>query len=165
MFIPGGKVVPGSYQYLANELAGSGYKVTIVKPLLNLAILQPNQASKFLEEDKTNVVVGHSLGGVVASMITAKNDVDYLIMMGAYNINPITDAQTLVITAEYDIQLDLDAYEENVATIDHLTEYEIMGGNHAYFGFYGEQRGDGTATITTIEQQDEIVTVILDFLE
>ena len=30
---------------------------------------------------------------------------------------------------------------------------EIPGGNHAYFGNYGEQRGDGAATITREEQQ------------
>jgi hypothetical protein len=165
VLIPGGKVVPLAYQYIANELAGNGYKVTIVKPLLNLAILNPNQASNYLEDDKVNVVIGHSLGGVVASMVTANNDVDYLIMMGSYNIREITTAETLVIRAEYDIQLDMDTYNENIATISNLTEYYIEGGNHAYFGFYGEQRGDGVATISTIDQQNEVVAVILDFLE
>ena len=31
-------------------------------------------------------------------------------------------------------------------------EYIIDGGNHAYFGAYGEQRGDGEAAISNREQ-------------
>lgn len=32
-------------------------------------------------------------------------------------------------------------------------EYVIEGGNHARFGNYGEQKGDGAARITALEQQ------------
>jgi len=166
VFIPGGKVVPEAYTYLATELANEGYKVTVIKPLLNLAILSPNQAAKYLEADKVNVVIGHSLGGVVASMVTEKNDeVDMLIMMGSYNIKPITSAKTLTIRAEHDINLDTDAYNEAMTTVTYLTEEYIEDGNHAYFGYYGEQRGDGTATISNKEQQDLVVSLILDYIE
>ena len=33
-----------------------------------------------------------------------------------------------------------------------FTEIVIEGGNHAYFGAYGEQKGDGAATISQAEQ-------------
>ena len=36
----------------------------------------------------------------------------------------------------------------------------VEGGNHAYFGNYGEQEGDGTATISREQQQEEAVNAI-----
>lgn len=164
VFVPGGKVVPASYSYLASELANNGIKVTIIKPLLNLAIFSPNQASKFIEEDKINVVMGHSLGGVVASMIASKTDeFEYLIIMGSYNTSPITEEETLAITSEHD-SLDLEKYNAAMATVSNLTEEYIPGGNHAYFGYYGNQKGDGEAEMTNKEQQDIVVDIIISYL-
>jgi hypothetical protein len=37
---------------------------------------------------------------------------------------------------------------------DHAEEYVIEGGNHAQFGNYGEQKGDGIASISHSEQQN-----------
>lgn len=165
VFVPGGKVVPESYNYIAAKLANEGYKVTIIKPLLNLAILQPNQANRYFEDDKVNVVMGHSLGGVVASMVASKNaEVDYLIMMGAYNTNEISNVKTLSIRAGYDIQLNMEKYEEQTAKITDFTEVLIQGGNHAYFGWYGEQKGDGTASISVLQQQNLVLAAIINFL-
>ena len=42
---------------------------------------------------------------------------------------------------------------------------EIEGGNHAQFGWYGEQAGDGEATISPAEQQDQTVAATLAVLE
>ena len=39
----------------------------------------------------------------------------------------------------------------------------IEGGNHAGFGSYGAQRGDGTATISAQEQQDQAAQAIVAF--
>jgi len=165
VFIPGGKVVPEAYSYLAGELANAGMKVTIIKPLGNLAILQPNLADKYLEEDKIDVVIGHSLGGVVASMVTHGNpQVDYLILLGSYNIKEIENAKTLIISAEFDIQMNWNEYDERTTTIADLTEEMIEDGNHAYFGFYGEQRGDGQANMTNLEQQEIVLQLIIDYL-
>jgi hypothetical protein len=40
----------------------------------------------------------------------------------------------------------------------------IEGGNHAQFGWYGPQSGDGTATISREEQQRQIVAATLELL-
>ena len=40
----------------------------------------------------------------------------------------------------------------------------IEGGNHAQFGWYGPQSGDGTATISREEQQRQIVGATLELL-
>ena len=42
-------------------------------------------------------------------------------------------------------------------------EVVIAGGNHAYYGNYGEQSGDGKATITREKQQDDTVSAIVAF--
>jgi len=36
---------------------------------------------------------------------------------------------------------------------DHAENYVIEGGNHAQFGNYGTQRGDGDASVSAEEQQ------------
>lgn len=38
-------------------------------------------------------------------------------------------------------------------------------GNHGHFGDYGEQKGDGTSTITSKEQWDETAKYTIDFLD
>lgn len=40
----------------------------------------------------------------------------------------------------------------------------LSGGNHAQFGCYGDQRGDGAPSVTAEEQQDETVELILKSL-
>ena len=42
---------------------------------------------------------------------------------------------------------------------------EIGGGNHAQYGWYGEQLGDGLATISRPQQQEQIVAATAEFLE
>ena len=45
------------------------------------------------------------------------------------------------------------------------TETCIEGGNHAQFGNYGEQKGDGIASISAEMQQKHTVDSILDMVE
>ena len=42
---------------------------------------------------------------------------------------------------------------------------EIVGGNHAGFGSYGEQDGDGVATIDPEEQQAQVVAATVELLQ
>ena len=46
-----------------------------------------------------------------------------------------------------------------------MEKYIINGGNHACFGNYGEQKGDGKATITKDEQINITVKQIVKFIE
>jgi hypothetical protein len=166
VIIPGGKVKPESYTYLAIMLALEGYDVTIVKTVFNLAILTPNYGSRFLKDDIDNVVIGHSLGGTVASMFSSEdNRVKDIIFLASYPISDVSDKHVLIITGQYDLVLDQKNISESEALLpeDHVV-YEITGGNHAQFGWYGEQKGDGTSTITTKEQQDVIINQIIDFI-
>jgi len=44
-----------------------------------------------------------------------------------------------------------------------FTEIVLQGGNHAGFGYYGLQKGDGKADITTEQQQMETAKAIAEF--
>ncbi len=166
VFIPGGKVEAESYEYIAASLAVEGYNVTIVKPAFSLAILNPNQGSKFLSDELDNVVIGHSLGGTVASMFSSGDDrVTDMVFLASYPYQDVSDKNVLIITGENDLVLDFADVEASVDYLPSTTIYEeIIGGNHAQFGWYGLQNGDGDASITTINQQYQVITLILDFI-
>jgi predicted alpha/beta-hydrolase family hydrolase len=103
---------------------------------------------------------GHSLGGAMASSYVGKHEEDLkgLILLGAY---PVKDSilPTLAIYGS----------EDKVLNKDKLTlaktKVEIAGGNHAYYGNYGEQKGDGIATISREEQQNQCVELISKFIQ
>ena len=42
---------------------------------------------------------------------------------------------------------------------------DISGGNHAYFGWYGDQAGDNPATITREAQQNQTLTATIQLLK
>ena len=167
IFIPGGLVSFDSYSYLAAGLAEQGHNVTIIKVLFNLAILTPNTAKKFIDVSLENVLIGHSLGGVVASMVASGNeDISKIILLGSYPIKDITGQETLIITAEFDIAMDQEKFDDSLKYVnDQHVIFEIEGGNHAQFGWYGPQKGDGTASISTYEQQNIVLDKILEFLD
>ena len=57
-------------------------------------------------------------------------------------------------------------YQDSLSLMpDGFTDVIIEGGNHAQFGDYGEQKGDGEATISAEEQWGESVTAIMNFME
>jgi len=163
IFYPGGKVEARAYMPLLLQLAEQGYFVALVEMPFNLAVFDIN-AAKDIIEDRTDIsdwyLSGHSLGGAMASSFAEKNYelIEGLILMGAY---PINDApvSTIAIYGTYDIMLDLDKVNDSNRV------FEIKDGNHAWFGDYGEQEGDGKALISHEEQQRQAVEQIVDFIQ
>lgn len=162
IFYPGGKVEAIAYLPLLYKLSQKGITCFLIEMPFNLAVFDINAANSVFEkypEIKTWFIAGHSLGGAMASSYMKKNynKVDGLILMGAY---PINDAEvaTLAIYGSEDVNLDRTKLENTENKI------EISGGNHAYFGNYGEQKGDGKATITREEQQEIAVKEIIEFI-
>lgn len=163
LFYPGGKVEAIAYMPLLLQLAEEGYTCVLVEMPFNLAVFNIKGADKVLEQvDGIDewYMMGHSLGGAMASTYMEGNERKFegLILLGAYPVNE-ADIETLAIYGTYDIMLDLDKVEE--ADIVH----EIVDGNHAQFGNYGIQEGDGQAKISRQAQQEEAVEVIIDFIE
>ncbi len=62
--------------------------------------------------------------------------------------------------------LDMDKYEQYRSNLPETAEEIVLsGGNHAGFGSYGVQEGDGSATISPGEQRGMTVDSMLAFFE
>ena len=170
IFYPGGKVEPESYSLLAKSIAIEGYLVIIAPMPLNLAVLGINSASEIIAEFPTIdnwVMAGHSLGGSMAAKFTFDNPslIQGLILLASYptESNDLSDLNISCVSiyGEFDGVLSQDIPSTAPLLPVNHTIFEIAGGNHAYFGYYGEQKGDGTATITREQQHAETTTQIL----
>ncbi len=169
IFYPGGFVEPESYLLLANALTFKDYRVIVVRIPLNLAILGINRANDVLEwVEGPLILAGHSLGGASAAFyVDSHRDlVDGLILMAAYPADSIDlkdlPLAVLSIQADQDAIIDRDALERTKSQLPPHTVFEtIEGGDHAGFGSYGDQRGDGEASISRDAQR----ALIVDFIE
>lgn len=164
IFYPGAKVEETAYLPLLEQLRQAGVTCVLVKMPFRLAVLRPNAADSvfdLLPEIKTWYIGGHSLGGAMASIYAAKHqeNIKGVILLGAYRYGEISAAQTLTIYGSNDQVLDKSKidYTENVVVIE--------GGNHAQFGNYGAQKGDGEAGIDANEQQRITVEAILKYVK
>jgi dienelactone hydrolase len=173
---PGGSVEPEAYAPLCHRIAQNGYRAILVTMPFDLAALGVGEAKKVVESYADQgitkwVIMGHSLGGSMACSFIKDNPqvMSGLVLMGAY---PPDDAdmsnlpiKALSIYAEFN---DDSNYDEQMARKYLMpadtSYYEILGGNHAQFGYYGPQDGDGIATITLYEQQDQTLNRIVQFL-
>lgn len=163
IFYPGGKVEPTAYVPLLTKLSQNGITCVLVKMPFNLAVFDVGAADSVygkFPDIKNWYIGGHSLGGAMASSYVGNNSdkVRGLILLGAYPVNH-SDIPTLAIYGSEDIALD----KTKLAGTEN--KLEIQGGNHAYFGDYGEQKGDGTASISRDEQQALAVDAIVKFIQ
>lgn len=170
IFYPGGKVEYTAYAPLLEALAKQGILSVLVQMPLNLAVLDQNAADgiqKQFEDIDTWYIGGHSLGGAMAASYVSKHtkDFDGLILLAAYSTADLSESGLKVLTVygSEDGVLNrekLEKYENNLPT-DAKT-IVIEGGCHAYFGYYGEQKGDKTPSISREEQILETVEAILE---
>lgn len=172
---PGGHVEPESYAPLAYRICEEGYRVVIVPMPLDLAVFGSGKASKVVDIYKNIdkwVLGGHSLGGSMAARFADENPaaVDGLVLLAAYPAKGDNLAddylRVLSIYGNRDNVLDKDKVMGRRNLLPSETELVVIeGGNHAQFGNYGEQRGDGIATISREDQQRLTVEKIVDLLE
>lgn len=162
IFYPGGKVEAIAYLPLLKQLSDEGITCVLTKMPFNLAVFNTDAADQvypLYPKIEHWFLAGHSLGGAMASSYVEENaeKLEGLILMGAYPIND-ADLPTIAIYGTEDIQLDLEKMR--------LAEQVVIeGGNHAYFGNYGEQEGDGLASISRQEQQAIAVETMIRFIK
>jgi hypothetical protein len=173
VFHPGALVDPRAYVPNLTPLAEAGYPVIIIKEPYNIAFFDPNGAQATMDanpEVERWVVGGHSLGGVMAASVAGRDDdrVRGLLLWGSYPNGSIADRTELVAMSIYGSEDGLTTPAEIDDSRDRLppdtTFVEIPGGNHAFFGDYGEQSGDGTATISREEAQRMIRAASLELM-
>ncbi len=174
IFYPGGLVDARAYAPAAHAIAAAGYQVVIVPMPLNLALLAPNRASKVMKAFptvETWSIGGHSLGGSVAAGFIERHpgQIKNLVLWGAYlSGNRTLRDQEIAVSSIYGT-LDGVATPEEIAesrpSLPAETEYiAIEGGNHAQFGWYGDQNGDNPATISREDQQMQTIQATLQQL-
>ena len=168
VFYPGAKVECEAYAALMLKLAEKGIDCFLADMPFNFALFGTDAADKFVNAYNsydTWMVGGHSMGGIVAADYANKNSdiIDGVVLLASYTTVEIGDGLELCsIYGSEDGCLERDVYSDNRDNWpENSRELIIDGGNHAQFGNYGTQKGDGAAAISAEEQQkitvDEIV--------
>ena len=151
VFYPGGKVEETAYAPLLRLLAEQGTDVCLVKMPLRLAVLAPNRADRVMaQEDYANWSIGgHSLGGAMAANYAASHGdrLRGLVLLAAYATRPLDPGlQVLVVVGSEDGVVNRAKLEAGLRYLPaDARVVTIPGANHAQFGSYGPQRGDGEA--------------------
>ena len=158
VFYPGGKVEPTAYLPLLTTLAKDGVDCFLLRMPLNLAIFDADAAADIQAAYAYDrwYVGGHSMGGACAALYAAENGdrLTGLILLAAYATKPLSeDLAVLELHGSEDGVLNRKKLEEGKRYLpaSALSE-ELPGGNHAQFGDYGPQKGDGAAAVSRAEQ-------------
>ena len=173
VFYPGGLVDPAAYAPLMQRLGDSEILAVIVPMPLDLAFFDIRRANDVLAAypDVAHWVIGgHSLGGAMACEYVARDPeaVDGLVLLGSYPAESADlsalDLPTVSIYGSED-GVSVDVFEASALRLPaDTTLVEIPGGNHAQFGDYGPQKGDGTPSVSREEQQRLTAEAILALL-
>lgn len=167
LFLSGMLVEPESYAPLMHDLAEDGVDCMLVDAPLNIAYLSTPSLERLVATHPYQylILAGHSLGGVAASSyVTAHPQTfDALVLLASYPASQLPDDLAfLTVTATEDGVLDQDEYDQARSLWPKNTrQFLVRGGNHAGFGSYGPQRGDGTATIDQDEQRRQVTGAIV----
>jgi len=171
IFYPGAKVEYTAYLPLFYGLAEQGIDCFLIKMPCNLAFLGQNKAERIMEayEYKRWYLSGHSLGGAMAAAWAAGHPkrLDGLILLAAYPTSNLTEDSLSVLSVygSEDRVLNMEKLEKGKSFMpEDYTELCIEGGNHAGFGNYGKQKGDGEARIESGEQQRQTAEAIAQMI-
>lgn len=175
IFYPGGRIDPRSYSPAARRLAEAGFLVVIPPMPLNLAVLDAKAAEEIIgafPKVQHWAVGGHSLGGAMAADFALKNPdrVQGLVLWASYPASSADlsglDLEVVSIYGSRDAVSDRERVEAARAQLPSSTRWVLIeGGNHAQFGWYGDQPGDGVADISRADQQAEVVAATQQLLE
>lgn len=170
IFYGGAKVDEKAYLPLLYEIAEEGYYVVLAQMPDRLAVWGVNKADQVIAEnpDITNWFIGgHSLGGAMAASYAAEHPqkLSGLFLLAAYS----TGVQTIPVLSVYgenDRILNAEKYETYKANLpEGYTECILSGANHAGFGCYGAQKGDGEAEISQEQQREETVKAMVLWMQ
>jgi len=172
---PGGRVDPRAYAPTARQVAEQGYLVIIVDMPLNLAVFNPGAANKVMiayPEIQHWAIGGHSLGGAMAAnyAVNHPEQVQGLALWAAYPASSDDLSSSDLSVVSVFGSLDGLATGEKIEASRPLlpadtTWVSIEGGNHAQFGWYGNQAGDNPAALSRADQQAQVLAATLELLE
>ncbi|MCW1966812.1 MAG: alpha/beta hydrolase [Anaerolineae bacterium] len=171
---PGGLVDAQAYAPVAKALAERGIFTVIVPVPLELAITNIDAAKPVIDaypNIRTWAVGGHSLGGASACMFVARQGnnqkLNALVLWGAYCTDNVAATMPNVISiyGAQDNLVNKNSAEKLQFGLPANTRWVVIGGgNHAMFGDYGEQSGDGPLTLAPDEARRRIVDETASFI-
>ena len=171
IFYGGAKVEEKSYAPMMSKISHQGIDVFITKMPFRFPLFDSMKAESIYKANNTYkevYIMGHSLGGVCASRVLNNTSHDYkgIIFLASYSDKPLDSKyEALSIYGSEDKVIDLKAYSNNTSNFPTgYVERVIEGANHANYGYYGNQKGDGTATITREAQIDLTVGYVSEFI-
>lgn len=172
IFYPGGKVEFTAYAPLMAKLAEENVLCVLLKMPLNLAVLDMDAAEGIPEqfpEVENWYLAGHSLGGSMAASFAGQHADTYegLILLAAYATEDLTETGLKVCSlyGDRDGILNMEKYQQYRPNLpDDTVELVLEGGNHAGFGSYGHQEGDGESTLEPGVQLQWTSDIIVEFL-
>ncbi|MDO5133036.1 MAG: alpha/beta hydrolase [Eubacteriales bacterium] len=170
IFYPGAKVEETAYAPLLHSLATAGMDVCLVKMPFRLALFDIDAAEKVMGiyNYSSWYIGGHSLGGAIAAIYAADHNDIFAgtILFAAYPTKKLSPdmAEILLVGSEDKVVQWKKIEESRQYAPARYTEHVIEGGNHAQFGSYGVQKGDGTAAIPADLQVEESVQTIIEAL-
>jgi len=175
VFYPGGLVDHRAYVPLAVLIARAGHPVAIVRMPLDLAVLGKRRGLAVIEVLPGVgrwAIGGHSLGGAMAADLVHDEPGRFagLVLLAAYPPDGASIASTglptLSIAGTRDAVVNREKLEGSRSLLPPTARFvAIEGGNHAQFGDYGPQKGDGEPAIGRDEQLAVAADEIVRFLE
>ena len=170
IFYPGGKVEYTAYSPLMLALAEQDILCVLLEMPFNLAVLDSSAAEGIPEqypEIDCWYIGGHSLGGSMAASYAAEHTEDYagLVLLAAYSTAEIMNMDVISLYGSEDGVLNREKYLDYRGNLPKSTEEIIIeGGNHAGFGSYGFQDGDGESLISGEDQVEITADALANFI-
>mmetsp|Transcript_2026 Transcript_2026/g.5337 ORF Transcript_2026/g.5337 Transcript_2026/m.5337 type:complete len:756 (-) Transcript_2026:258-2525(-) len=178
VFYPGMFVDPRAYAVWARRVAEAGYFVSVQAFMGGVAYSDVIRASSVIAsrlDISRWAIAGHSQGGsAAAAYADAARDsfdsVEAVALFGAYPdvSNDLTGSgapRVYMLIGDLDRIVDRAKFYESIArTPQNTAMFELRGGNHAQFGYYGEQDGDLEAEMPHERQTDLMVGATLHML-
>ena len=166
VFYPGGKVEETAYAPLLRQIAEGQMDVFLLKVPFRLAVLAPEKAEDVMTARAYDnwYVGGHSLGGAIAANFAAKHGdgLRGLVLLAAYPTKALDPSlRVLSVYGSEDGVLNRERLESGTRFLPEDAVIQVIpGGNHAQFGSYGPQKGDGAALISPAEQWAETAALV-----
>jgi hypothetical protein len=171
LFVPGARIDSRAYAHVLRPLAEAGYLVAVLKEPFGFSLLDADKGKKVLDvhpEITYWAVGGHSLGGTTAASLADQDErVKGLVLFASYPADNLdrTDLKAVSISGVADGFTTPADIEASKGKLPPDTSYVVINGAvHSSFGDYGEQSGDGIASVDRAAAQNEITATALALL-
>jgi dienelactone hydrolase len=172
VFYPGGRVDPYAYlPPLAHTAEETGLRIVIPQSPLNLAIADTRDIEHLASlagQYSTIATGGHSLGGVRGCLQAENLRVSHLVLFASYCANDLVsrrDLTVLTVLGSLDGLTDPAQVADAASLLPPDSEsITIRGANHASFGAYGPQSGDGPSRISADRMNQQLTEILASFL-